>query len=133
MDIIKPDKDVLKKFGVSLGIAFLLITLFISWKPPCNIWPTFLLSFMFYLLALIKPSLLKPIYIILMRVGFVITWIFSRFVLLMIFYFLFTPMGLIIRLLRIDLLDSKIDKCKESYWKDKEKNTLGPPGYEKQF
>jgi len=133
MDKIKSDKYVLKKFGVSLGIAFLLITLLISRKSPENIWPTFLLSFIFYVSALIKPSLLRPVYAVFMKVGFIITWIVSRVVLFVIFYFLFTPMGLIIKLLRIDLLDNKIDKHKESYWKKKEKDTLGLSGYEKQF
>lgn len=133
MDTIKSDKYVLKKFGVSLSVVFLLITLFISRKSPENIWPTFSLSIAFYVSALIKPSLLKPIYFILTRVSFVVTWIISRLILFIIFYFLFTPMGLIIRLLRIDLLDRKIDKHEESYWKDKEKNSSGSLGYEKQF
>jgi len=133
MDKIKSDKYVLKKFGVSSGIAFLLITLLISKRSSGNIWPTFLLSFIFYVSALIKPSLLRPVYAVFMKVGFIITWIASRVVLFVIFYFLFTPMGLIIKLLRIDLLDNKIDKHKESYWKKKEKDTLGLSGYEKQF
>jgi uncharacterized protein involved in cysteine biosynthesis len=68
-----------------------------------------------------------------MKVGSVMTWIITRFFLLIIFYFLFTPMGLIIKLLRIDFLDRKIDRRKESYWKEKEKDTLGKLGYEKQF
>ena len=133
MDTLKPDKYVLKKFGVSLTIVFLVITFFISRKSPQNIWPTFLLSCVFYLAALIKPTLLKPVYAVLMRVGLATTWIISRLVLLIIFYFLFTPMGLIIRLFGIDLLDRKIDKHKESYWKAKEKNIPGTPGYERQF
>lgn len=131
--MIKPDKYVLKKFGVSLTIVFLVITFFISRKSPQNIWPTFLLSFVFYLAALIKPTLLKPIHAVLMRVGLVMTWIVSRLVLFIIFYFLLTPIGLIIRLFGTDLLDRKIDKHKESYWRIKEKNTIGTAGYEKQF
>lgn len=133
MDTLKPDKYVLRKFGVSLAIVFLLITLFVSRKSPQNIWPTFLLSFVFYLSALIKPALLKPIHVVLAQVGLVTTWIISRVALFIIFYFLFTPMGLIIRLFGIDLLDRKIDRHKESYWKVKEKNIPGPLGYEKQF
>lgn len=133
MDTIKADKYVLKKFGVSLGIIFLLISLFISRKSPQGIWLTFLLSFLFCISALIKPSVLKPIYIVLMRVGSVMGWIISRLILMIIFYFLFTPMGLIIRLLRIDLLDRKIGRRKESYWREKEKNVSGQSGYEKQF
>jgi formate-dependent nitrite reductase membrane component NrfD len=133
MDTIKPDKYDLKKFGASLGTVFLVVTFFISRKSPQNIWPTLLLSLAFYVSALIKPSLLKPFHAFFMKVGSVMTWIITRFFLLIIFYFLFTPMGLIIKLLRIDFLDRKIDRRKESYWKEKEKDTLGKLGYEKQF
>ncbi len=133
MDVLKADKYVLKKFGVILGTVFLLVTLFISRKPSQNIWPAFLLSSTFYVSALIKPALLKPIYLILTKVSFVVNWIIIRLVLFIIFYVLFTPTGLIIKLFGVDLLDRKIDKHKESYWKVKEKNTLGPLGYEKQF
>lgn len=133
MDVIKADNYILKKFGAILGTVFLLITLFISRKPSQNIWPAFLLSCTFYISALIKPALLKPIYLILTKVSFVMNWIISRLVLFIIFYVLFTPMGLIIRFFGADLLDRKIDKRKESYWKAKEKNTLASSGYEKQF
>jgi hypothetical protein len=131
--MIKADKYVLKKFGVSLTIVLLLITLFISKKSPRNIWPTFSLAIVFYFLALLRPSLLKPIHSVLMRAGLVMSWIISRLALLVIFYFLFTPMGLIIRLFGNDPLDRKFDKHKESYWKEKEKSAPGPSGYEKQF
>lgn len=133
MDMAKSDKYILKKFGISLSIVFLLITLLIFKKSGRFIWPTFLLSFLFFVTALIKPFLLKPVQAILARIGLVMNWIFSRLILFIVFYLLFTPMGLIIKLFRGDLLDRKIEKCKDSYWRKKEKNTLGPLGYEKQF
>jgi len=133
MDTLKADKYVLRKFGVSLAIALLLITLFISIKSPQKIWLTLFLSFAFYLSALIKPSLLKPIHVVLARAGLVMAWLMRRLALFIIFYFLFTPLGLIMRLFGNDPLDRKIDRHKGSYWKVKEKNTPGPSGYEKQF
>jgi hypothetical protein len=85
MDTIKPDKYDLKKFGASLGTVFLVVTFFISRKSPQNIWPTLLLSLAFYVSALIKPSLLKPFHAFFMKVGSVMTWIITRFFLLIIF------------------------------------------------
>jgi len=37
------------------------------------------------------------------------------------------------RLFGADLLDKKIDKHKESYWKEKKKKGFSPLDYEKQF
>ena len=133
MDTVKADKYVLKKFGISLTLVLLLITLFIAKKSPAGIWPTFFLAVIFYLLALLNPLVLKPVHFVLMRFGLVTSWIITRFLLLVIFYSLFTPLGLIIRLLGRDPLDRKIDRGKESYWREKEKNIPGQSGYERQF
>ncbi len=133
MEKIKSDRSILKKFGLGLGTAFLLFTLILFKRHPQTIRVTCLLSFAFYVTTFINPCLLNPIYIITTRVSFVISWFVSRFILTIIFYFLFTPLGLIIKIFRIDLLDRKIDTRKVSYWKKKETNNLGHLRYEKQF
>jgi len=47
------------------------------------------------------------------------------------FYLVFTPVGLAMRLFRIDLLER--NKNKESYWKKKEKVDFNPLNYERRF
>jgi hypothetical protein len=42
-------------------------------------------------------------------------------------------MGLSMKLFGVDLLDRKIDKDKESYWKKKEEKEFNPIDYERQF
>lgn len=133
MDKIKADKYILKKFGASLGTGLFLITFLISRKSPQNIWPTLTLSLTVYILALIKPLVLKPLQTFFTKVGLVVTWIITRVLLFIIFYCVFTPMGLIIRLFGVDFLDRKIDKDKKTYWKKKENDVLGKLGFEKQF
>ena len=51
-------------------------------------------------------------------------WINTRLILFIIFYLVFTPIGLVMRLFGVDLLDKKIDKNKNSYWRRKEKVEL---------
>ena len=133
MEKLKLDRQSLKQFGLGMGVVFLLITGFIFLKQAHNLWPAFIISASFFILAWLAPGALKPIYIFWMKLAFSISWITTRAILLIIFYFVFSSLGLAMRLLGRDLLDRKIEKSKESYWKRKEKNELGLLGYKKQF
>lgn len=129
----KLDNNTLRKFGITMGIAFLLITLLILIRHRHSILPTSIVSATFFILAALTPILLKPIYIVWMKLAFVLAWINTRLILLIVFYLVFTPMGLAMKLFRVDLLDRKIDKRQQSYWKKKEKISFGPLNYERQF
>ena len=133
MDRLNLDRALLKKFGLTMGIAFLVVTFFILFRHKYSIMPTLILSAIFFILALIAPVLLEPIYIIWMRLALVLSWINTRLILLIMFYLIFTPIGLGMRLFGVDLLDRKIDKSKNSYWKKKEKREPSISNYERQF
>ncbi len=127
------EKKNLKNFGITMCIAFLVITGLIIIRHRHSIAPTAVISGVFLLLALIHPLLLKPIYIIWMRLAYALGWLNTRIILLIIFYIVFTPIGLALRLFRVDLLDRKIDKNKDSYWLKKEKKEFKTLDYERQF
>lgn len=57
----------------------------------------------------------------------------TALILSVLFYVVITPMGLMMRLLRRDPLDKKIDKEKDSYWQKKEVSGEDITGYERQF
>jgi len=94
---------------------------------------TSIISVIFFILGLLMPVLLKPIYIFWMRLVLVLSWINTRLILLIILYLIFTPIGLVMRLFGIDLLDRRIQRNKESYWKKKDKRDFNPLDYERQF
>lgn len=68
-----------------------------------------------------------------MKFALILSWINTRIILILLFYLVFTPIGLILKLLGKDLLDRKINKADKSYWRKKEKNELSLAAYEKQF
>lgn len=133
MEKLNLDRQNLKKFGIIMGIAFLAITLLILVRHKYSPLPTLAISLTFFVLGFIMPSLLKPVYIFWMKSAFILGWINTRLLLLIIFYLIFTPFALTMKLFGVDLLDRKIDKAKESYWKNKEKRKFSPLNYEKQF
>jgi len=133
MEKLNLDKNTLKKFGITMGIAFLVITLFILIRHRHSILVTSIALSIFFILAFVAPILLKPIYIFWMKLAFILGWINTRLILFIIFYLIFTPVGLVMKLLGVDLLDRRIDKEKESYWREKEKRDFNPLDYERRF
>jgi len=133
MERLNLGRKTLKKFGITMGIAFLALTLFILVKHRQGMLPTSFISLIFFILAFAIPSSLKPLYIIWMRFAFMLGWINTRLIIFIIFYLIFTPMGLVIKLFGTDLLDRRIKKDKESYWVKKEQQKFASINYERQF
>ncbi len=133
MEKLNLDKKNLRNFGLTMGIAFLIIGLLIASRHRYNPAPAYAISALFLIVGLIIPGLLKPLYIAWMRLAFILSWINTRLLLLIIFYLIFTPIGLVMRICGRDLLDRKIDKCKESYWRKKEERGFRQENYERQF
>lgn len=134
MEKLNPDKQKLKKFGITMAAALSVIAgmLFLRHKPAALPY-LFTASFAFFLLSLIVPGVLKPAYIVWMKLALGLSFINTRIILSAAFYLLFTPIGLVIRLLGIDPLERKIEKDRDSYWKKKQAVEFKPAEYERQF
>ena len=72
---------------------------------------------------------LKPVYDIWMKFAAVLAWVNTRIILIVMFYLVFTPIGLIMKLFGSDQLGLRMEKEKESYWIKKD----GKVNYERQF
>ena len=83
-------------------------------------------------LGLLWPGLLRPIYVGWMILAFPIGWTVSQVTLALIFYGLFTPIGLLFRLIGRDALHRAHRPGLETYWSPKPSVT-DPRRYFKQF
>lgn len=117
---IDSSKKALKKFGITIGLFIIILNLFLL-----LIKEKFPLHFLFIGLAIIilgflYPKLLKPINIAWMSIALMLGWISTRLILILLYYFLITPISFVTKLLRKDLLEMKVDKSKASYWHKRE-------------
>ena len=130
---IKSGKKELQKFGMALGVvSFLWIGLFSWHKKSC--YPSlFILPGTLVLFAYIYPFALKLLHKVLRVLFILINWIVTRFVLCILFYFVITPISIILRLFGKKFLDLKFNKSADSYWVLKENSYLDSKSYEKQF
>ena len=106
----------------SFGIVFFLVFLIISLYPLVNnenlrVW-SLILSLIFLVLGLINSKILTPLNKIWFKFGIFLGKIISPFVMGIIFFLVVTPIGILMRVLKKDLLNLKINKGK-TYWIDK--------------
>ena len=132
MENINTDKKTLRKFGIIMAIAFLVISslLFFRHKHTGSA-HSLIIACIFFIIGLVLPALLKPVYIVWMRFAVILGWVNTRIILVILFYLVFTPIGLVMRLFRIDPLER--EKKEGTYWKNKRKADFNPLDYERRF
>jgi len=129
---IKSTKKELKSFGLTIGIILLVISgfLFFKEKDFYQIFIYFAGGFIGF--GYIIPIILKPIYIIWMVFAVILGWIMTRVILMLLFYMLITPIGILARVFGKDFLElNKPDKY--TYWNYRNSDIELNQDYEKQF
>ncbi len=115
-----------------MASGFVLISLIISTKHKHSVTPTVVIALSFMLIAIFAPVLLKYLYILWMKLAYILSWVNIRLLLGIIFYFVFSPVGLFMRLFRIDLLERNSGPLIDSYWKPKAREKSLPADYHRQ-
>jgi len=107
----------LREFGIIFGVIFvLLFGLFLPWllEKSYPLWPWYILAVTGGL-AIVFPAALKPVYKLWMKFGVVMAWLNTRIILGFVFYFVFMPFGLVMKLFGKDLLSRKLDPDLKTY------------------
>jgi len=111
----------------NFGIVFFFVLMTIGLWPLKNsgdirIYFIFL-SMPFLILGLLNSKLLNPLNLLWFKFGIAIGSIMAPIVMGIVFFFIVTPTGLIMKMFGKKLLDSKFDKSKNSYWINRTKET----------
>jgi len=112
----------------------LLVIAALQWRRGAPQWVLVtLLSIAAALLlgAAVAPSLLRPVYRGWMRFGDALAWVNTRIILVLIFFLVVTPIGLVIRLFGRSPIATA--RHNDSYWTDVEPHSYGDRHVEKQF
>tara|TARA_B100000427_G_scaffold309207_1_gene298056 strand:+ start:338 stop:721 length:384 start_codon:yes stop_codon:yes gene_type:complete len=116
MDDVKISSN--RSFGIVFFVVFLIIALF----PLINdgnirLW-SLIVSLAFLGLGLLNSKILSPLNKIWFKFGLFLGKIISPMVMGLIFFFVVTPIGILMRILKKDLLNLKMNNNK-SYWIEK--------------
>ena len=77
------------------------------------------ISLSFLLVGTFIPGVLSGFYKVWVKFGELIGGVISKIMLLILFFGLFTPISIALKILRKDLLHKKLDKTCQSYWIDR--------------
>ena len=130
---IKSEKSDLRNFGFIIGIVLLIISGFLFWKEKESFQIFLAIGITLFLTAIAIPVVLKPVYWIWMIFAIILGWFMTRVILSLLYYVVFTSIGLTLRLFGKQFLELRWDKSKESYWNFRTNEHLQKENYEKQF
>jgi polyferredoxin len=118
----RPTQRQLRQFAVLWLPFFSLIAAWIGWRHGASDRALLgALSFVvaFAGLGLLKPSAVRPVFVALTVAAYPIGWVVGHLLLAILFFGVVTPIGLIMRLFRIDPMQRIWDRTAVSYWQSR--------------
>ena len=113
-EVVSPGSD--RNFGLVMAGALALLSALNGWHHG-RLWPwTAVIAIAFLAAAWFKPSALRPLNIVWMKLGLVLHRIVNPIVMGLLFFGTIWPTGLVMRLRGRDLLRLKREPASDSYW-----------------
>ena len=107
-----------KSFGIVFFIVFVLIAIYpLTYGGEIRVW-SLVISIIFLILGILNSKILTPLNKIWFKFGIFLGKIVSPMIMGIIFFLVVTPIGIIMRLLKKDVLGLKYNKNK-TYWIEK--------------
>lgn len=115
-----------RSFGLVFAGFFAVLTLHNWWRAGHS-WPIYLvIAAVFLAAALLRPILLQPLNRAWTRLGSLLGAIVAPIVMVLLFFLVITPIGLLMRLTGKDMLRLRGARKDDSYWIVRD--PPGPPG-----
>ena len=107
-----------KKNNITFGILFFIFFLIIGLYPlisnePIRIW-SIILSSVFLIITIINPNLFAFLNKLWIKFGILLGKIISPIIMGLVFFFVVTPIGIFVKILKKDVMGLKREKS--SYW-----------------
>lgn len=113
-----------RSFGLVFAVAFAVIALWpLLHGGELRVWAA-IVGAAFLVVALVIPAILAPLNRVWFRFGLLLGHIVSPIVMALVFVLAVIPTGLILKLLRKDVLKLALEPDRETYWEPR----MTPPG-----
>ena len=123
----------LRKFGVIVGAGFIFLGVLLLLRHRSSYVAFCGAGALLTAFGVICPRALKYVYIAWMALAFTLGFVMSNVILVLFFFLVVTPIGLLARLFQKDFLARKWDKQAASYWIQRTREMRTPESYERQF
>ena len=122
-----------RSFGMVMTAFFVLVAAVRFWKGEPWAWLPLPVAGIFLCLALFWTAPLKPLNRLWFKFGLLLHKIVNPIVMGLLFYLAVTPMAILLRMLRKDLLKLRRDDAAESYWIPRQPPGPTPESMKSQF
>ncbi|CAN5255339.1 hypothetical protein BH10PSE7_BH10PSE7_28610 [soil metagenome] len=124
-----------KSFGITFAVVALLLALWVWWRKDMpNLALVFLAASAAFLAAgFVAPALLRPLNLVWLKFGLLLHKVINPVVMGLLFFLVFTPMGLIMRAFGKDFLRLKFRAEGQSYWVSRSGDGSVPTSMRNQF
>ncbi len=131
-DIKSVRKDT-RNFGLTVGLALVVLGGVFWWLGKTFFLYLIIGGMVLILCGLLVPSVLKPLQKAWMALAMILGWVMTRVILSVLFFLLFTTMGVAARLFGKKFLSLKWKRAEESYWNYREVQKYDKRRSETQF
>ena len=105
-----------RSFGIFFSLVFFLIGVYpLLFENNIRLW-SLALSSVFLFFGVMIPSFLHWPNKLWFKIGLLLSTLVTPLVMSFLFFVVFSPIGILFKLINKDLLDQKIDKSSKSYW-----------------
>ena len=119
---MKNKKSNNRSFGILFFIVFLILGLYPTLKGNSPNIYLISISIPFIILGIINSKILTPLSNAWIKLGEILGIIIAPIVMAIIYFFILTPISLVVRIFGKDLLSIKFDKQVNTYWINRKKN-----------
>jgi len=113
-------KHDLKMFAIIWSAIFVVVGVVPLLKgQDIRVW-AIVVAMVFSIIAFTKPQILTPFYKVWMKFGEFMGRIMSKIIMFILYFGIFTPVAIFLKIIGKDLLNKKVDKSQKSYWIERE-------------
>jgi len=113
---ISTTKKELRQFGLVMTIPLGILTVIFYLKDNPGYLVLAVLALFFLAAGLLLPAILKPIRVVWLKFAEILGWVMNRVILTLTFIVIMTPVGIVLKLMRKDILKLSMQSDVDSYW-----------------
>ena len=129
-----PSRRELNWFGLLMALFFAIVGAILLWQfdAQATAFVLWIVAAALTILYYVIPPIRRPMYLAWMYAAFPLGWVISHVLMAVIYYLVFTPTGLIMRIVGYDPMHRKFDPDAPTYWVE-HKPGGDPERYFRQF
>jgi Flp pilus assembly pilin Flp len=124
-----------RSFGITFTVAFALLAAFTYWHRGATMtfYTVIVVSAAFAVVTLVAAHLLRPLNLIWLKFGLLLHKVVNPVIMGLLFFGVFTPMGVVMRAIGVDLLRLKRKPATETYWISRRDESIQDSSMKNQF